>query len=67
MKLLTQYGAYFQRGDRTFECWRVIDQENGLGQWMLAFYECAGFLVSHANGPELDGLIAGTGIRHFGL
>jgi hypothetical protein len=51
MKRLRQ-SAYFERGERVFQCWRHVDEAQGGGVWMLVFYECFGFFVFHTNYPE---------------
>ena len=47
-------GLYLERGQRVFQCWRHVEEPRG-GCWMLVFYECFGYFVSHTNGTELDG------------
>ena len=51
MAMLRQ-GQHFQRGERVFQCWYHVEQKRSAGYWMLLFYECFGFFVSHANDPE---------------
>jgi len=52
MAMLKQ-AQHFERGERTFQCWRHVDEAMGGGAWMLVFYECFGFFVFHTNGREL--------------
>jgi len=54
---LLKRATYFERGERTFQCWYFLDVERNGGAWMLVFYECFGFFVFHADGPEFDRLI----------
>ena len=54
MAALKQQGDLFERGNGVFKSWRHVDEGRGGGMWMLLFYECFGFFVSHTNGPELD-------------
>jgi hypothetical protein len=51
MAMLKQ-SQYFERGQKTFQCWRHVDEVNTGGAWMLVFYECFGFFVFHTNEPE---------------
>jgi hypothetical protein len=48
MTMLKQ-AAYFERGQRAFQCWRHVEEARGAGAWMLIFYECFGFFVWHTN------------------
>jgi hypothetical protein len=54
MGLLKNQGDFFERGNGVFKSWRHVDEARGGGMWMLLFYECFGFFVSHTNGSELD-------------
>ena len=51
MAMLKQ-AQHFERGQRAFQCWRHVDETRAAGAWMLVFYECFGFFVFHANGPD---------------
>jgi hypothetical protein len=47
-------GTRFERGDGVFKSWRRVDEVKCWGAWMLIFYDCFGYIVSHTNGPEID-------------
>jgi hypothetical protein len=54
MAVLKEKGQFFERGDGVFQCWRHVEEAHGGGVWMLCFYRCFGYFVSHTNGAELD-------------
>lgn len=41
---------YFERGQKTFQCWYHVDERQRYGMWMIVFYECFGFFVRHVGG-----------------
>jgi len=49
---------YLERGNRTFECWRHIEEKRNGGAWMMAFYQCFAFFVFHSNEGDLDRFFA---------
>jgi len=44
----------FERGQGVFQCWHQIKESDGIGVWMMVFYQCFGFFVFHAKGTECD-------------
>lgn len=44
---MLKQAQYLERGQKVFQVWRHVDESRQSGAWMLVFYECFGFFVTH--------------------